>query len=183
MTGGCGARRPVRTDAAGDRDAVQTPLLLSSPETRSYRVSTPITLFAASVIVVLWMQRETLSSEPFMTAFLLLMTWGCAAWVVWWPFDVKVADVVEEVDGALRIRRGRVIQTVPYSEIDRIEVLKLGSVWGGKLCFKKPTQFGSGIGFYLNDPHRTDMIRLDPVEHIEGQIRAAAERGHVRRPQ
>ncbi len=162
---------------------MQTPLLLSSPDTRAHKVSVPLTVFAALVIAVLWVQRETLVSKPLMTAFSLLMAWGCGAWAVWWPFDVKVADVVEEVDGALRIRRGRVVQIVPYSEVDRIEVLKLGSAWGGKLCFKKPTQFGSEIGFYLNDPHRTDMIRLDPVEHIEAQIGAAAERGHARKPQ
>jgi hypothetical protein len=155
---------------------VQTPILLSSPDTRSHKVGTPITLFVASLIAVLWVQRETLVSEPFMTAFLLLMTWGIGAWIVWWPFDVKVADVVEEVDGALRIRRGRVVETVPYSEVDRIEVFEIGRIYGGKLCFKKPNQFGRDIGFYLNDPHRTDMIRLDPVEHVEGQIRAAAER-------
>jgi hypothetical protein len=150
-------------------------ILLSSPKTHIHKVVTPIFVYGASLVVVVWMQRDSIATQPIAALFLLLLAWGCGAWVVWRPFRLSIADVVEEVDGALSIRKGQAVETIPYSDLESIEVARIGSVEGAKLIFRKPNRFGREVGFHLNDPDPTDVVALDPVEHIERQIRASHE--------
>jgi hypothetical protein len=155
---------------------LHTSILLSSPKTRVHKVVTPVVVFGGSLVAFAWTQGDNIATEPFTTIFLLLTMWGCAAWVVWRPFRLRVADVVEEIDGALTIRRGQFVETVPYSDVEAIQVVRIGNVLGAKLILRKENRLGSEIGFHLNDPEPAAVAALDPVGHIERQIRASRER-------
>jgi ABC-type nickel/cobalt efflux system permease component RcnA len=149
------------------------PMLLSSPKTHVHKVVTPIFVLGALLLAVAWTQRRIISVEPFTTLMVIMIAMGCGAWVVWRPFRLRIADVVEEIDGVLHIRRGRVEEMVPYSQIAKIEVVRIGSYMGAKLTFRTPTSLGTQIGLYLNDPDPTAVMGIDPVEHVERQIGAS----------
>jgi len=56
---------------------------------------------------------------------------------------------VEEQGDTLSIRRGNVGVQVPYSDVQGIEVLKIGITIGAKLVFSKANSLGLEIGFFL----------------------------------
>ena len=146
-------------------------MLLSSPQTRTHKATTPAIVFGVSVLAVLATQREKILSEPLTTLFLLGAVSCCAAWVLWRPWRLPVADQVEERAEMLWIRRGSVEVVLPYSSVLRHEYLRIGSGSGVKLTFKEPNKLGSEIGFYLDEGERPQAVSNDdPIEHMERQF-------------
>lgn len=149
----------------------RTAMLLSSPRTRSIKTVTPMIVYALVTGIVIWVQRHELLTAPGITISLLFLAYACAAWVLWRPWRLKVADHVEERGDALIIRRRSVEVSVPYSGILAHEYLRIGNSSGVKLVFGTPNAHGAEIGFYLDDSlDSTAIPSNDPCEHLERQL-------------
>jgi hypothetical protein len=122
--------------------------------------------------VVVWVQRDTLTTEPLSALFPLVLVYACAAFVLWRPFRLQVADTVEEQGDSLTISRGNVTVQVPYSDLLSVEVLWLGTAFGAKLAFSTANLLGAEVGFFLNDPP-SGSDGIDPVEHIQSRMSSA----------
>jgi hypothetical protein len=144
-------------------------MLLSSPHSRSFRTKVPAAVFVVATAVVAWVQKGEIVMSPLSTVFLLAFVYACAAWVLFRPFRLRVADSVEEQGDMLSIRRDGVIAFVPYQGVQDIEVLRIGTSFGAKLTFSNPSELGSEIGFFLNDP-AAGSLGIDPVEHIKSRL-------------
>jgi hypothetical protein len=126
-------------------------------------------VFGLTTVIVAWVQRDGFTSEPLGTVFLFAVVYSCMAWVLWRPFRLRVADIVEEKGDGLSICRGNVSVHVPYSDVQSLEVLKIGTAFGAKLAFSKGNSLGSEIGFFLNDPP-DGSHGVDPVEYLQSKI-------------
>src|SRR4051812_18554470 len=100
-------------------------MLLSSPHSRSFRTTAPAAVFTVATVAVVWVQRNALSTEPVSTLFILVLIYICAAFVLWRPFRLMVADTVEEQGDSLAIRRGSVSVQVSYADVQSVEVLRI----------------------------------------------------------
>ena len=129
----------------------------------------PAAVFAIATAVAIWVQGDALTAQPLGTLFLLVVIYLCAAFVLWRPFKLRVADSVEEQGSALSIRRGNLTLQVPYSDVLGVEVLRIGTAFGAKLVFSKANSLGSEIGFFLNDPPEGSQ-GIDPVEYLQRRI-------------
>jgi hypothetical protein len=166
----CGRDAALRsTTTLGDTSC--TKMLLSSSRTRSIKTTTPIFVYAVATGVVVWDRRHELLGAPGMAIWLLLVTYACAAWVLWRPWRLKVADHVEEKGDVLLIRRRRVEMSIPYSDVEAHEFLRIGNSSGVKLTFRTPTALGREIGFYLDESLDSKAVPIDdPGEHLERQL-------------
>jgi hypothetical protein len=144
-------------------------MLFSSPHSRFLRTRMPAVVLGVATAAVVWVQRNELPPVSLSTLLLLVVIYACAAWVLWRPFRLPVADAVEEQGDTLSIRRGNVGVQVPYSDVQGIEVLKIGITIGAKLVFSKANSLGSEIGFFINDPPEGSG-GADPVAHLQGRI-------------
>jgi hypothetical protein len=131
----------------------------------------PAAVFTVATVAVVWVQRNALSTEPVSTLFFLVLIYICAAFVVWRPFRLMVADTVEEQGDSLAIRRGSVSVQVSYADVQSVEVLRIGTAFGAKLVFLTPNVLGSEVGFFLNDPP-AGSDGPDPVEHLQRRLRS-----------
>ncbi len=147
-------------------------MLLSSPHSRSFRTTVPAAVFSVATAAVVWVQRNELTTEPGSTLFLLVLIYICVAFVLWRPFRLVVADTVEEQGDLLAIRRGKVSVQVPYSDVQGVEVLRIGTGFGAKLVFSTANVLGAEVGFFLNDPP-AGSDRTDPVEHLQRRLSSA----------
>ena len=132
----------------------------------------PAVVLGVATAAVIWVRRNELTTEWVSTLVLLVAIYACAAWVLWRPFRLPVADTVEELGDTLSIRRGDVVAQVPYSNVQGLEVLRIGTTFGAKLVFFEANCLGSEIGFFLNDPPEGSG-GTDPVAHLQGRMSAA----------
>ena len=144
-------------------------MILSSPRTRTLKTILPASVFTVVTIVMIFDQRNEIVSNPTESIFLLILAYACAAWTLWRPFPLRVADFVEDKGGRVYVRRGTKEAEINYSDIRDHEYLRIGMSQGVKLTFKEPNLLGSSIGFYLPEPV-LNPGREDPIDYMERQI-------------
>jgi hypothetical protein len=146
-------------------------MLISSPHTKKFKTLFPPMIFGIGTAVLVWNEWGTLFTNIWTNLFVLLVVYACGAWALWRPFRLMVADVVEDRAGQLYIRRGEREASLPYSSIQSLDYLKVGSIPGVKLTFKEPNAFGTAIGFYLNqNMDKSAVPQNDPIEYLQRQF-------------
>ena len=97
-------------------------MLLSSPRTRTLKVIHPVAVFGMCLLIFFAQRREKISTEPVTSFSLFVLVLVCVAWVVWRPWNLHIADHVEEQSTMLLIRRGGIEVLVPYSAVQSHEI-------------------------------------------------------------
>jgi len=132
---------------------------------------TPLAVFAATTGAVIWVQRHELLTAPGKSVGLLLAIYAFAAWFVWKPWHLKIADLVEETGDTLLIRRRGVEVTVRYADIQSHEFLLLNHTPAVKLTFVTPNALGTAVAFYLDGvANAAGAPDSDSGEYLERQL-------------
>ncbi len=99
----------------------------------------------------------------------------CAALIYFfWRTQVhRLADEVQDCEDRLRVRRGRVQEDIPLSNVATVEVFSSGGLHRVTVRLRQPSRFGSRIDFL---PQASLWSNLPAIKELAGDLSERARR-------